>query len=69
MFCSIVRGFAGIPSDRPVLFVGNHQTLAPDTGLLVEELLREKGMLLRGLAHPSVSQVISMYSSAIDSAL
>lgn len=39
---------------RPVLFVGNHQSLALDLGVLVEELLRNKGILLRGLAHPVI---------------
>lgn len=65
LFRSIVSGYDGIPSDRPVLFVGNHQTLAPDTPVLVEELLRKKGILLRGLAHPAVSQVICTHSPVV----
>ena len=39
---------------RPVLFVGNHQSLALDLGVLFEEFLREKNVLLRGLAHPVI---------------
>ena len=40
----------------PVLFVGNHMLLAVELGLLVDEVLTQKGMLLRGLAHPVVFQ-------------
>ncbi len=39
---------------RPVVFVGNHQLLAADMYLLVEEFLRERGTMPRGLAHPAV---------------
>jgi 1-acyl-sn-glycerol-3-phosphate acyltransferase len=54
---SIVRGLSGIPDDRPMLFVGNHQTFALDLGLFVEQILRERGILLRGLAHPAIFSV------------
>ncbi|GIL46719.1 hypothetical protein Vafri_3635 [Volvox africanus] len=40
------------PGSGPVLFVGNHQLFAPDMPLMVEEFLRARGQLLRGLAHP-----------------
>ncbi|GLI58562.1 hypothetical protein VaNZ11_000309 [Volvox africanus] len=40
------------PGSGPVLFVGNHQLFAPDMPLMVEEFLRTRGQLLRGLAHP-----------------
>jgi pimeloyl-ACP methyl ester carboxylesterase len=40
----------------PVLFVGNHTLLAIELGLLIDEVLTHKGMLLRGLAHPVVFQ-------------
>lgn len=33
---------------------GNHQTLALDLGILCEQMLRERGTLLRGLAHPVI---------------
>ena len=42
---------------RPVLFVANHQTLALDIGFIIEDVLRAKGRLLRGLAHPAVFAV------------
>jgi len=45
----LVRPRAGA---RPVLFVGNHQTLATDLGVVVEHFLTELGVCLRGLAHP-----------------
>lgn len=46
------RPAPGEPPARPVLFVGNHQTFAPDMPLMVEHFLEERGQLLRGLAHP-----------------
>lgn len=42
------------PGQRPVIFVGNHQSLALDMGIFVEEILKERGILLRGLAHPAI---------------
>ncbi|GAQ80187.1 Esterase/lipase/thioesterase family protein [Klebsormidium nitens] len=51
---TVVQGFDGIPDDRPLLFVGNHQLFAFDLGLLVDGVLTGKGLLLRGLAHPAV---------------
>lgn len=41
---------------RPILLVGNHQTMAPDLGFLVDEFLREYDVCVRGLAHPVVSR-------------
>ncbi|CAD7704397.1 unnamed protein product [Ostreobium quekettii] len=52
----IVQGLSGLPASRPLLVVGNHQTFAPDMAMLVDELLKEKGILVRGLAHPFVSR-------------
>ena len=51
----VVRGLSGIPDKqegKPMLFIGNHQTLSLDLGLLVSEVYQEKGVLMRGLAHP-----------------
>ncbi|KXZ52840.1 hypothetical protein GPECTOR_8g223 [Gonium pectorale] len=47
-------GLGGLPApgSGPVLFVGNHQLFAPDMPLMVEHFLRERGQMLRGLAHP-----------------
>ena len=37
--------------------MGNHQTLALDTGLMLDGLLTQADILPRGLAHPAVFQV------------
>jgi len=52
---AIVRGLGNVPEGRPILFVGNHQTFAPDLSLIITQFLQEKGVLLRGLAHPAVA--------------
>jgi len=56
----IVRGLGAVPirqrGSRPILLVGNHQTMAPDLGFLVDEFLREYDTCVRGLAHPVVSR-------------
>ena len=51
---TVVRGLGALPPDRPILFVGNHQFYALDIGILIEEFLRKKDMLPRGLAHPVI---------------
>lgn len=48
----IVRGLAGIPSEGPVLLVGYHMLLGLDLAPLVAQLLIERNILLRGIAHP-----------------
>ena len=55
---AVVQGIDAVPlgtKGAPVLLVGNHQTLAPDLGFLVQEFIRERGTLIRGLAHPVVA--------------
>ncbi|CAN0422290.1 unnamed protein product [Pylaiella littoralis] len=54
-----VSGLSKIPdgaksTGRPIIFVGNHQLLALDLGVIVERLYSEKQILARGLAHPVV---------------
>lgn len=53
---TIALGLGNLPAsgDGPVLYVGNHQTLALDLGVLCEELLSKRGIMLRGLAHPVI---------------
>ncbi len=53
----IQRGLGALPAARPMLFVGNHQTFALDLGLMVEQIVREVGILPRGLAHPAIFAV------------
>ncbi|GLC75720.1 hypothetical protein PLESTF_001677300 [Pleodorina starrii] len=40
--------------DGPLLFVGNHQLYAFDMSVMVEEVLKQRGILMRGLAHPGL---------------
>lgn len=51
-------GLGALPEqeDGPILYVGNHQTLALDLGILCEQFIKEKGIMLRGLAHPLIFQ-------------
>ena len=48
------RGLSRVPTDKnkPLLFVGNHQLFGQDLGLIISELLEERGIVARGLAHP-----------------
>uniref|UniRef100_A0A7S0SGW0 Phospholipid/glycerol acyltransferase domain-containing protein n=1 Tax=Mantoniella antarctica TaxID=81844 RepID=A0A7S0SGW0_9CHLO len=53
----IIPGLDAVPlgeGDRPVIFVGNHQTLAVDLGFLIQEFIQQRGVLIRGLTHPTV---------------
>lgn len=52
-----VSGLGALPmpgEQRPILFVGNHQSLALDMGVFCEEILKTRGIMLRGLAHPAI---------------
>lgn len=47
------RGLSHVPaSTKPLLIVGNHQLFGQDLGLIISELLEERGIIARGLAHP-----------------
>jgi hypothetical protein len=48
----IVRGLAGIPSEGPVLLVGNHMLLGLELIPLVSKMFSERNILVRGIAHP-----------------
>ncbi|KAM7511780.1 hypothetical protein LguiB_010655 [Lonicera macranthoides] len=50
----IVRGLAGVPNEGPVLLVGYHVLLGMELAPLVLEFLREKKILVRGVAHPKL---------------
>lgn len=49
-------GLGQLPKDGdvPILFVGNHQFLGMDLGLIIAELIEEREMIARGLAHPVI---------------
>ena len=53
---AIALGLGNTPTsgNGPVLYVGNHQTLALDLGVLCEEFLSKREIMLRGLAHPVI---------------
>nr|XP_043616790.1 acyltransferase-like protein At3g26840, chloroplastic isoform X2 [Erigeron canadensis] len=48
----IVKGLSGIPSEGPVLFVGYHMMLGLELAPLVARIFSERGILVRGVAHP-----------------
>ncbi|RDX65140.1 Acyltransferase-like protein, chloroplastic, partial [Mucuna pruriens] len=48
----IVKGLAGIPSEGPVLFVGNHMLLGLEKVPLIFQFLLERNIVVRGIAHP-----------------
>lgn len=47
----IVRGLAGVPSEGPVLLVGNHLSGGLELVSLITEFLLKKNIMLRGMAH------------------
>ncbi|KAJ6725660.1 ESTERASE/LIPASE/THIOESTERASE-LIKE PROTEIN [Salix purpurea] len=51
---TIVRGLAGVPDEGPVLFIGYHMLMGFEIYSLVQEFLKEKNVLVRGLAHPCI---------------
>ncbi|XP_076922202.1 phytyl ester synthase 1, chloroplastic-like [Bidens hawaiensis] len=50
----IVRGLAGVPDEGPVLLVGYHMLLGLELAPLILEFLREKNVVVRGIAHPAL---------------
>lgn len=53
------RGLGLLPSvqnGKPLLFVANHQLFGLDLGMIWAELMEERGIVARGLAHPIIFQ-------------
>lgn len=50
----IVKGLAGVPEEGPVLLVGYHMLMGLELAPLVEAFIREKNILVRGIAHPEL---------------
>ncbi|XP_030958006.1 acyltransferase-like protein At1g54570, chloroplastic isoform X2 [Quercus lobata] len=48
----ITKGLAGVPSEGPVILVGYHMFMGLELPSLAEGFLREKNIMIRGLAHP-----------------
>ncbi|XP_023537146.1 acyltransferase-like protein At1g54570, chloroplastic [Cucurbita pepo subsp. pepo] len=51
---TIVRGLSGVPNEGPVLLVGYHNLLGIELAPLVERFIREKHVVVRGIAHPEL---------------
>ncbi|KAL8166415.1 hypothetical protein V2J09_007914 [Rumex salicifolius] len=51
---TLVQGLAGVPTEGPVLLVGYHMLLGMELGPIVEAFLKEKKIMVRGLAHPEI---------------
>ncbi|EOA23595.1 hypothetical protein CARUB_v10016792mg [Capsella rubella] len=49
---TLVRSLEGLPLEGPVLYVGNHMLLAFDMIPMISQILKERNIHLRGLAHP-----------------
>ncbi|MQM02522.1 hypothetical protein Taro_035288 [Colocasia esculenta] len=58
---NIVRGLSGVPDVGPVLLVGYHMLMGLELGPLTEAFLREKKVVVHGMAHPM------LFSSKIES--
>ena len=50
------KGLGQLPSDGPLVFVANHQLIGLDLGLIIAELLEQRNISARGLAHPFIFQ-------------
>lgn len=48
----IVRGLEGLPSEGPVLYVGYHMLLGLELGPMITQVLKERNIHMRGMAHP-----------------
>ncbi|XP_020701662.1 acyltransferase-like protein At1g54570, chloroplastic [Dendrobium catenatum] len=48
----IVKGLNGIPNEGPVLLVGYHMLMGLELSSIYEAFLREKRIIIRGMAHP-----------------
>jgi hypothetical protein len=49
---TVVRSLEGLPSEGPVLYVGYHMILGFELAPMVIQLMTERNIHLRGLAHP-----------------
>ncbi|KAJ6996174.1 acyltransferase-like protein [Populus alba x Populus x berolinensis] len=60
---NIVRGLGGVPNEGPVLLVGYHMLLGLELSSLVEAFLREKNIMVRGMAHPMLFTRLELSST------
>lgn len=60
----IVKGLYGVPDEGPVLFVGYHMLMGLELISLIDQFLSQKGIALRGIAHPDLfTGKLDSYSS------
>ncbi|KAK7397268.1 hypothetical protein VNO78_18435 [Psophocarpus tetragonolobus] len=50
----IVKGLSGVPDEGPVLYIGYHMLLGLELISLTDGFLSQKGIALRGIAHPDL---------------
>lgn len=50
----IVKGLDGVPTEGPVLYVGYHMLMGMELPSMYGEFLRQKKIILRGIAHPEL---------------
>lgn len=66
----IVKGLSGVPDEGPVLLVGYHMLLGLELISVIDEFLSQKGIMLRGIAHPELftgkTESVSSEFSLID---
>ncbi|XP_061348422.1 phytyl ester synthase 1, chloroplastic [Gastrolobium bilobum] len=66
----IVKGLSGVPDEGPVLLVGYHNLLGLELVPLTHEFLSQKGIMLRGIAHPELftrkTEIFSSEFSLVD---
>jgi len=48
------KGLQKIPSEGPIVFVANHQLFGLDLGMIIAQLIEERDITVRGLAHPVI---------------
>ncbi|KAG1326282.1 Acyltransferase-like protein, chloroplastic [Cocos nucifera] len=48
----MVKGLAGVPDKGPVLLVGDHMLMGLELSPLYKAFLKEKNVIIRGMAHP-----------------
>jgi hypothetical protein len=54
------KGLSLVPSnDKPLLFVANHQIFGQDLGMIISQLIEERGISARGLMHPIAAEGFS----------
>lgn len=51
---NIVRGLSGVPNKGPIILVGSHMLLGTEISSLVQEFLKEKNIMVHGMAYREI---------------